>query len=115
MICFLINGMLLCYWCVVGVCCCGVVTANVSPPLVLVASAPVLLLTVPSNVLGKAIAPIHHCGVAEPELLLRGLGGMHAGAASICMLCAALDVAPSMSIMFPLAVLELKGPPDGKR
>jgi len=109
--------MLLCYWCVVGVCCCGVVTANVSPPLVLVASAPVLLLTVPSNVLGKAIAPIHRRGVAEPELLLRGLGGggMRAGAANICMLCAALDVAPSMSIMFPLAVLELKGPPDGRR
>ena len=49
--------------------------ANVSPPLVLVAPAPpVLLLMVPSDVLGEAIAPLHRRVVAEPELLLRGVG-----------------------------------------
>ena len=51
------------------------------PPLVLFAPAPVLLLAVPHDVLGEAIAPLHHCWVAEPELLLRGIGGMHARAA----------------------------------
>jgi hypothetical protein len=99
-------------------CCPAVVTANVSPPLVLVAPtpAPVLLLTVPSDVLGKAIAPLHRRVVAEPELLLRGVGCVRAHAADIDrVLRAALDAAPSLSMMSPVAVLEPKGPPDGRR
>ena len=35
------------------------------PPLVLFAPAPILLLAVPRDVLGKAITPLHHRGVAE--------------------------------------------------
>ena len=99
-------------------CCPAVVTANVSPPLVLVAPtpAPGLLLTVPSDVLGKAIAPLHRRVVAEPELLLRGVGCVRAHAADIDrVLRAALDAAPSLSMMSPVAVLEPKGPPDGRR
>ena len=89
-------------------CCLSVVTANVSPPLVLVVPAPpVLLLTVPSDVLGKAIAPLHGRVVAEPELLLRGVGCVRAHAADIDkVLCAALDAASSLSMMSPVAVLE---------
>ena len=46
------------------------------PPLVLVApAAPVLLLMVPSDVLGEAITPLRRRRVAEPELLLCGIGG----------------------------------------
>jgi len=78
---------------------------------------PVLLLTVPSNVLGKAIAPLyrHRHVVAEPELLLRSIGCVRAHAADIGRVhCAALDAAPSLSMMSPLAVLEPKGPPDGR-
>ena len=87
------------------------------PPLVLVAPAPpVLLLMVPSDVLGEAIAPVHRCVVAEPELLLRGIGCVRAHAADIDkVLCAALDAAPSLSMMSPIAVLEPKGPPDSRR
>jgi len=87
-----------------------------APPLVLVAPAPpVLLLMVPSNVLGKAIAPLYRHVVAEPELLLHGVGCVRAHAADIGrVLRAALDVAPSLSMMSPLAVLEPKGPPDGR-
>ncbi len=99
-------------------CCLAVVTANVSPPLVLVvpAPAPVLLLTVPSDVLGEAIAPLHRRVVAEPELLLRGVGCVRAHAADIDrVLRAALDAAPSLSMMSPVAVLEPKGLPDGRR
>ena len=101
----------------IGVLCClVVVTANVSPPLVLVAPAPpVLLLMVPSDVLGEAIAPLHHCVIAEPELLLRGVGCVRAHAADVDrVLRAALDAAPSLSMMSPVAVLEPKGPPDGR-
>ena len=76
----------------------------------------VLLLTVPSDVLGEAIAPLRRCVVAEPELLLRGVGCVRAHAADIDrVLCAALDAAPSLSMMSPVAVLEPKGPPDGRR
>ncbi len=87
------------------------------PPHVLVASAPpVLLLTVPSDVLGKAIAPLQRCVVAEPELLLCGVSCLCAHAADIGrVLRAALDAAPSLSMMSPLAVLEPKGPPDNRR
>ena len=54
------------------------------PPLVLVAPAPpVLFLTVPSDVLGEAIAPLHRRVVAEPELLLHGIGCVRAHAADI--------------------------------
>ena len=98
-------------------CCLVVVTANVSPPLVLVVPAPpVLLLTVPSDVLGEAIAPLHRRVVAEPDLLLRGVGCVRAHVADIDrVLRAALDAAPSLSMMSPVAVLEPKGPPDGRR
>ena len=87
-------------------------------PLVLVAPAPppVLLLTVPSDVLGEAIAPLRRCVVAEPELLLRGVGCVRAHAADIDrVIRAALDAAPSLSMMFSVAVLEPKGPPDNRR
>ena len=53
----------------------------VYPPPVLFAPAPVLLLAVPRNVLGEAIAPLHRRWVAEPELLMRGIGGVRARAA----------------------------------
>ena len=94
-------------------CCLAVVTANVSPPLVLVvpAPAPVLLLTVPSDVLGEAIAPLHRRVVAEPELLLRSVGCVRAHAADIDrVLRAALDAAPSLSMTSPVAVLPHKMP-----
>ena len=54
-----------------SLCCC------LSPPLVLFAPAPVLLLAVPREVLGEAIAPLHRRWVAEP----RGIGGVRARAA----------------------------------
>jgi hypothetical protein len=70
---------------------------------------------VPSDVLGKAIAPLHRCVVAEPELLLRVVGCVRAHAEDIDrVLCAALNAAPSLSMMSPVAVLEPKGPPDGR-
>ena len=44
------------------------------PPLVLVApAAPVLLLMVPSDMLGKATTPLCRRRVAEPELKQNGL------------------------------------------
>ena len=113
--CFLINVMLLCNWCIVDFCL--RVVGQCIPPLVIVApAAPVLLLTVPSDVLGESITPLRRHRVAEPELLLCGIGGVRAHAADINrMLCAALDAAPSLSMMSPVAVLEPKGPPDGRR
>ncbi len=99
-------------------CCLAVVTANVSPPPCpsCPRPPPVLLLTVPSDVLGEAIAPLHRRVVAEPELLLRGVGWLRAHAADIDrVLHAALDAAPSLSMMSPVAVLKPKGPPDGRR
>ena len=47
-----------------------VIMANVFPPLVLVAPAPVCLLAVSSDMLDEALAPLHCCGIAEPKLLL---------------------------------------------
>ena len=38
---------------------------------------------VPSYVLDKALTPLHHRGVAVPELLMRGVGGVRARAADI--------------------------------
>ncbi len=37
----------------------------------------------PRDVLGKAFVPLHHRGVAEPELLQRGIGGVRACAGNI--------------------------------
>ncbi len=55
----------------------------VPPPLVLFAPAHILLLAVPRDVLGKAFVPLHHRGVAEPELLLCSFGGVRACAGNI--------------------------------
>ena len=83
------------------------------PPLVLFAPALVLLLAVPRDVLGEAIAPLHRRWVAEPELLLRDIGGMRAHAADVSrMLCAALDSAPSLIVAVHVAGLASNGPPD---
>jgi hypothetical protein len=113
--CFLINGMLLCDWCDVDFCLHAV--GQCISPLVLVAPAPpILLLTVPSYVLGKAITPFHRHRFAVPELLTCSIGGMHAHAADINrMLCAALDAAPSLIATLHLAALELKGALDRRR
>ena len=75
------------------------------PPIVLVTPIPsVLLLTVPSDVLGEAITPLHCRRVAEPELLLRGIGGMRAHAPDINrMLHAALDAVPSLIVALNLS------------
>jgi len=56
-----------------------------TPPLILLVApaAPVLLLTVPSDVLGEAITPLRRHRVAEPELLLCGVGGVRTHAADI--------------------------------
>jgi hypothetical protein len=104
--------MLLCNWCALDFCLC--VVGQCIPPLVLVApTAPVLLLTVPSDVLGEAIIPLRRRRVAEPELLLCGVGGMRAHAADInIMLRAALDAAPSLIAALHLAALESKGALD---
>ena len=115
MMCFLINVMLLCNWCAVDFCL--RVIGQCIPPLVLVApAAPVLLLTVPSDVLGEAITPLRRRRVAEPELLLCGVGGVRAHAADINrMLRAALDAAPSLIVALHLAALESKGALDRRR
>ena len=111
------------YYIVMRLVCCVVLLSSRQciPPPVLVAPTPPpfsfsrCLLTVPSE-LGKAIAPLHRRMVAEPELLLRGIGCVRAHAADIDrVLRAALDAAPSLSMMSPVAVLEPKGPPDGRR
>ena len=76
----------------------------------------VLLLTVPSDVLGEAITPPHRRRVAEPELLLCGISGVRAHAADINrMLRAALDAAPSLIAALHLAALESKGALDRRR
>ncbi len=56
----------------------------------------------PSDVLGEALAALHHHRGVVPELLLRMVGVMRARTADIGrMLCVALDVASSLSVMFP--------------
>ena len=76
----------------------------------------VLLLTVPSDVLGKAITPPRRRRVAEPELLLCGISGVRAHAADINrMLRAALDAAPSLIAALHLAAFESKGALDRRR
>ncbi len=88
------------------------------PPLFLVAPppVPVLLLTVPSDVFGEAITPLPRRRVAEPELLLRSVGGVRAHTADIGrMLHAALDAAPSLIVALHLAAPELKGALDRRR
>jgi hypothetical protein len=69
------------------------------------------------NVLGKALASLHQCGVAEPELLLGGVGGVHARAVDVDrMLLAVLASAPSLNTMSPLATwLVANSPPDSRR
>jgi hypothetical protein len=95
--CFLTNIILLRDWYVVVSCCRH--GQCIPPPCPIVAPTPpppVLLLTVPSDVLGEAIAPIHRRVVAEPELLLCGIGCVRAHAADIDRVFrAALDAAPS--------------------
>ena len=79
------------------------------PPLVLVAPAPICLLTVPIGVLGEALAPLHHRGIAESKLCLQSVCCVPAHAADIgCLLRAFTAEAPSLSVMFPLAFLEAK-------
>ena len=56
------------------------------------------------NVLGKALTPLNCHGIAEPELLLGGVGGMRAPAADVDgLFLAFLATAPPMCMMFPLA------------
>ena len=67
----------------------------------------------PRDMLGEAIAPLHRRWVAEPELLLHGIGGVRARAADVGrMLRAALDAAPSLIVAVQVAGLEWNGPPD---
>jgi hypothetical protein len=73
-----------CCRCCSRCCCCY---GPCIPPLVLFAPAPNLLIVVPRDVLGKAFVPLHHCGVAEPELLLCGVGGVRACAGNISPRC----------------------------
>jgi hypothetical protein len=55
--------------------------AEVPPPLVLITPTPVHLTVLGVDVLGKALAPLHCSGVAEPELLLIWVSGVYAHAA----------------------------------
>ena len=83
-------------------------------PLLLFTPPPCPIFPCPCSVLGKkAIAPLHRCWVAEPELLLCSVRGVRAHTADIGgMLCAALDAAPSLIVVVHVAGLESKGPPD---
>jgi hypothetical protein len=67
--------------------------------------------------LGKALASLRQRGVAEPELLLGGIGGMRTRAADVDrMLLAVLASAPSLNTVSPLAArLATNSPPDRRR
>ena len=58
------------------------------------------------DVLGEALAPLRGCWVAEPELLLGGVGGVRARAADKdCLLRAGFVFASPLRATIPLALL----------
>ena len=68
-------------------------------------------------ILGKALAPLNCCRIAEPELFLGGVGGVRARAADVDgLLLAFLATTPSPHVMFPLAAwLATSSPLDCRR
>jgi hypothetical protein len=96
---------------VVCVCVVVVPVAVILPmysPSLLVALAPIPLLAVPSDVLGKAPAPLHCNWIAEPKLLLQFICILRAHAADVgCLLLAFAAEAPSLSMMPSLAATEV--------
>ena len=61
------------------------------------------------NVLGKALAPLNCRGIAETELLLQFVCIVHAQAADLgCQRLAFAAETPSLSMMPPLAALEVR-------
>ena len=88
---------------VVSLCRCRI---KVPPPLILLAivPAPIHFVVLVVNMLGKALAPLHR--LAEPELFLVGVGGVHALAADIdYLLQASFAAASSLPAFIPLALL----------
>ena len=51
------------------------------PPPILIVPLPVRFAVLEVDMLSEALAPLHRRGVAEPELLLGGVGGVRAHAA----------------------------------
>ncbi len=99
----------LCICCLSSIIVVVVVVIVVDPPPVALPLPLVLIVFVClgnmslANVLDKALAPLHQRGVAEPELLLGGIGGMCACATDIDrMLLAALASASSLNSMIIL-------------
>ena len=79
---------------------------NVPPSLILlvIVPAPIHLVVLVMDMLGKALAPLHR--LAEPELFLVGVGGVGALAADVdCLLRASFAAASSMPAFIPLALL----------
>jgi hypothetical protein len=85
------------------------------PPLIVIVPTLIRLAVLVLDVLGKALAPLRGCWVAEPELLLGGVGGVRAHAADKdCLLCAGFVFASPLRATIPLALL-LDCHPDHRR
>ena len=85
------------------------------PPLILIVPTPIRLAVLVLDVLGEALAPLRGCWVAEPELLLGGVGGVRAHAADKdCLLRAGFVFASPLRATIPLALL-LDCLPDRRR
>ena len=86
-----------------------------SPPLILIVPTPIGLAVLVLDVLGEALAPLRGCWVAEPELLLDGVGGVRAHAAvKDCLLRAGFVFASPLRATIPLVLL-LDCLPDRRR
>ena len=92
------------------------VALNSPPPLVLIVLMCLGGMCL-GDMLGKALAPLNCCGIAETGLLMGGVGGIRACAADVDgLLFVFLANAPPLRVMFPLAVgLATSSPPDCRR
>ena len=82
-------------------------------PPVLIVSLPVCFAVLGVDMLSKALAPLHRRGVAEPELLLVGVGGVRTHAADKDRFPhAALAAASPLCAMSTLFMLHLECFPD---